>query len=87
MTINWNPGLVWLEHTGENAISDAAIAATAVLGAASTTGLTGVNWGSVGSVAGYAALLAVLRSLAALRVSNGTDSFLPKVVAKPDPLK
>lgn len=81
--VNWNwPGFVWLQHTGENAASDAAIAAMAVMGAASTTGLAGVNWESVGSVAGYAALLAILRAVATLKVSNGTDSFLPKVVAK-----
>jgi hypothetical protein len=79
--VKW-PGWVWLSHTGENAVSAAAIAAMSVLTAEQVNSLRDVGWTTLLSVAGYAALLAVLRAMGTLKVSGGTDSFLPRVVAK-----
>lgn len=83
--MNWLkwPGWVWLSHTGENAVSAAAIAAMSVLTAEQANTLHDIGWTSLLSVAGYAALLAVLRAIGTLKVSGSTDSFLPQVVAKP----
>ncbi|OBK59266.1 hypothetical protein A5656_14765 [Mycobacterium gordonae] len=69
-------------------------AATRAVSAGSATAITAWTFGATGvvpSVPGYAvaaafgsgALLDLLRSLASLRVPNGTASFLPNVVAKP----
>lgn len=83
MNINWRaPGVVWLEHTGENA---AIVAAGAALAVISPGDQLHVAWATVAAVAGKAALCAVLASIVALRQTNGTASFLPRVVAKPAP--
>lgn len=84
MAFNWRaPGIIWFEHTGENATIAAATAAMSVLTGSATKTLQDVSWGSVLSSAGYAAIYAVLLAVMALRRDNGTASFLPRVVAKP----
>lgn len=84
MRINWRaPGIVWCEHTGENAAIAAATAAMSVLTGSATKTLQDVSWGSVASSAGYAALYAVLLAIMSLSRQNGTASFLPRVTAKP----
>ena len=83
---NWHaPGLVWLEHAGENAAIAAATAGMSVLTGSATRTLQDVSWGSVLSSAGYAAIYAVLLAVMSLRAGkdNGTASFLPRVVAGP----
>ncbi|WP_136244748.1 hypothetical protein [Mycobacterium intracellulare] len=83
MTINWKPGIIWAEHTGENAAIAAATAAMSVLTGSATKTLRDVSWESVLSSAGYAALYAVLLAVMSLRRENGTASFLPRVIAAP----
>lgn len=88
MAFNWRaPGVVWLEHTGENAAVAAATAGMSVLTGSATKTLQDVSWASVLSSAGYAAVYAILLAVMSLRTQrdNGTASFLPRVVAKPDP--
>lgn len=86
MSFNWRaPGIVWAQHTGENAAIAAATAAMSVLTGSATKTLLDVSWMSVLSSAGYAALYAVLLAVMSLPRQNGTASFLPKVEAKPAP--
>jgi ABC-type branched-subunit amino acid transport system permease subunit len=68
----------WLEHTGENAVGYACAAALATL----PNVVNGMQpWWALFSGAGIGAITALLSSGAALRVPNGTASFLPNVVA------
>lgn len=84
MAVNWKwPGWTWLENTGENAASTFAATLLGAMGAAALHTLHGVDWPGALSQAGFAALTVVLASVASLRVSNGTASFLPSVVAAP----
>jgi hypothetical protein len=85
VAFNWrNPGVVWFEHTGENAAIAAATAGMSVLTGSATKTLQDVSWASVLSSAGYAAIYAVLLAVMALRQNNGTASFLPRVMARPE---
>lgn len=79
MTLNWSsPGVVWLEHTGENAVGYGCAAALGALpGIANHTS----NWRDVLLAAGIGALTALLTAGASLRQANGTASFLPRVRA------
>jgi hypothetical protein len=80
--MNWrSPGVVWLEHTGENAFGYACAAALGVL---PTVESGKASWLDVLVAAGIGALTAFLAAGASLRQSNGTASFLPRVVAKPE---
>lgn len=84
MAFNWRaPGIVWAEHSLENAAIAAATAAMSVLTGSATKQLADVSWGTVLSSAGYAALYATLLAVMSLRQSNGTASFLPAVKAAP----
>lgn len=84
MAFDWHAaGVVWVEHTAENAISAGAAAALGAIGSAVTGTIASVPWYGVLSAAGFAALTTVLAALASLRVPNGTASFLPSVVAYP----
>jgi hypothetical protein len=82
VTINWrSPGVVFIEHTGENTIGYACAAALGALpGIANHTS----NWRDVLLAAGIGALTAVLTAGASLSQGNGTASFLPRVVARSD---
>ena len=70
---------VWVEHTGENVVGYACAGALATLPSGAGT----ISWTHLLTGAGVGALTALLASGAALRVDNGTDSFNPRVVAKP----
>lgn len=50
-------------------------------------GETHAPWQTVLIMSGKAALYAALLAVVALRQQNGTASFLPRVVAKPNPQK
>ena len=77
--INWqSPGVVWLQHTGENTVGYACAAALGALpGIANHTS----NWRDVLLAGGIGALTALLTAGASLRQANGTASFLPRVRA------
>jgi hypothetical protein len=80
--MNWrSPGVVWLEHTGENAFGYACAAALGVL---PTVADHKASWVDVLAAAGIGALTAFLTAGASLRQGNGTASFLPRVVARPN---
>lgn len=79
--MNWRPGAVWLEHTGETA----AVAAAATTLSLITPGTGGLAWGAIGVLAGKAALYAALYAVVGLRERNGTASLNPRVVAKSKP--
>lgn len=84
MAFNWRtPGIVWLEHAGENAAIAAATAGMSVLTGSATKTLQDVSWAAVLSSAGFAAVYALLLAVMSLRGGNGTASFLPRVVAGP----
>ena len=72
--------LTWLEHAGENAASGAAAAALGAIGSASMGTISHLPWQAVLSSAAVGALCSLLTSIAALKVPNGTASFLPNVV-------
>ena len=79
MRFNWHsPGVVWLEHTGENAVGYACAAA---LGALPGVANHSSTWRDVLLAGDIGALTALLTAGASLRQSNGTASFLPRVRA------
>lgn len=82
MAITW-PGWTWLENAAENAGITFCAAFMATAAASGAHSLSTVPWLHALDVAGYAALLPLLAAITSLRVSNGTASFLPNVVAKP----
>jgi hypothetical protein len=81
VNINWRaPGLVWVEHTGENIIGYGCAAGLSALPSVVGHHTTWADW--VVSV-GIGALTAALVAGASLKTGNGTASFLPRVVALP----
>jgi hypothetical protein len=86
MAINWKwPGLVWLEHTGENvAIGFSGTVLGAML-ASKTQDFAAVDWWHVLNQAGFVSLTFFLTAVVSLKagrgVGNGTASFNPRVVA------
>jgi hypothetical protein len=92
MAINWRwPGLVWLENTSEDALKVFAYTMAGAMMAAQVKDMGGVNWAEAFSQAGFCTLAAVFGAVASLKIgpgrSNGTASFLPRVVAKDEPAK
>jgi hypothetical protein len=84
LDINWrSPGLVWFESTGEESAKAFAYVAFSAMMAAPIHSMGGIDWPYTLSQAGFAALAALFGSIAALKVPNGTASFLPRVVAAP----
>ena len=84
MKINWkSPGVVWFENTGEESAKAFAYVLFSAMMAAPVHDMSGVPWAYAFSQAGFAAVAAVFGSIAALKVKNGTASFLPRVVAAP----
>jgi hypothetical protein len=84
--INWNwPGLVWLEHAGENAVGAAAIGAGTVLGSGQFHLISDVPWWAVVSAGAIAGLGSLLKALGSLHFGpgkqNGTASLNPHVVS------
>ena len=81
------PGWVWLEHAGENAIGAAATAAAVILGAQQYLHLQDIPWDLVATAALVAASGSFLKSVGSLWVgpgeNNGTASLNPRVVAAP----
>ncbi len=77
-------GVVWLEHTGENAVASAAAAALGALGTQSVGLIGSLPWPAVASAAGIGALVSVLNSVASLAVPNATASWNKRVVKKAD---
>jgi len=82
MAIKWKwPGAIWAKNAAENAVESAAGAAVAVLTLSDS--IMGVRWDLVGGAAALAALVSALKSVASLKVHNGTASVLADVIAKP----
>lgn len=86
MAINWKwPGLVWLEHTGENVLIGFAGTILGAMLASKTQDFGGVDWVHVLNQAGFVALTFFLTAVVSLKagrgVGNGTASFNPRVVA------
>ena len=84
MSINRWPGWVWAEHTAENAAITFCAAFVGILAISGAHSLSTVPWGQALDGAGYAGLLPILAAVASLKVHNGTASFLPSVVARPE---
>ena len=84
MQINWkSPGVVWFENTGEESAKAFSYVLFSAMMAAPVHNMHGVPWAFAFSQAAFAAVAAVFGSIAALKVKNGTASFLPRVVAAP----
>ena len=92
MAVNWKwPGWVWLESTSEDAAKVFCYTLLGAMMAAGAHDMSGVNWADALSQACFAVLAAIFGSVASRHVgpgtSNGTASFLPRVVADPKPPK
>lgn len=70
----------YFAHMGENVVGYACAGA---LGALPGIANHSSTWTDVALAAGIGALTAVLAAGAALKVNNGTASFIPSVVAAP----
>ncbi len=86
--VNWgHPGVVWLQHTGEESAKAFSYCLFGAMMTAQVHDMGGVNWVHALSQATFAALAAIFGGVAALKITpaNHTASFLPRVVAKPKP--
>jgi hypothetical protein len=86
VAINWKwPGLVWLEHTGENVVIGFAGTVLGAMLASKTQDFGAVDWMHVLNQAGFVALTFFLTAIVSLKAGrgagNGTASFNPRVVA------
>ena len=88
MAVNWKwPGWVWLENTSEDAVKAFCYVLFGAMMATQVHDMGGVDWPHALSQAAFASLAAIFGAVASLKIgggaSNGTASFLPRVVAKP----